>query len=165
MPPPMMSVTAARRLPASTAGRSAGAGRAGAGAWFCAASRRMTRTSSSTERPLRAARSRNSSRMASSSRLMVRLAMGFGPPERQCASNASIRLTALQSELPDRPENPDKGGGDDPDRQGPPAVLAGLGPAEGGNRLRRQGDALAHHLFHVLEHGHRPAGQDRDAGG
>src|SRR6201985_2674000 len=88
----------------------------------CDASRRMTRTSSSTERPFWAARSRSRSRTASSSFRIVRLAITR--PEND--GNASSMTQALQSHLPDDDQNADKGDRDDPQRHGPPAVFAGF---------------------------------------
>ena len=64
-----------RRRACKPCGTVSGVVAATVGRCCCAASRRITRTSSSTERPLRAARSRSSSRMASSSFRIVRLAM------------------------------------------------------------------------------------------
>src|SRR5437660_8789067 len=95
---------------------------------FCDASRRITRTSSSTERPLRAARSRSSALMASSSLRMVRLAMARVQMRQQRYHN----MIALQSDRkpPHRKQDGNEGDGDDPQRDGAPAVLAPFGAAE-----------------------------------
>src|SRR5207302_7168839 len=70
---------------------------------------------------------------------------------------------SLQSQLPDGDQNSDEGRRDDPERRGAPAALAALGPADGRNRLGRQGQALPGHLLHVFEHGNRPRGDGRQA--
>src|ERR1700730_16828367 len=149
MPPPMIRVTRARPGAALPARCGAGAVReasaeaaAAREGWFWEASRRITRTSSSTERPLRAARSRNSSRMASSSFRIVRLAIG----SRDLSDgNASIRLIALQSQLADGDQYRDESPGDDPERQRAPAALASLGARHLEKSRRGQRRTLACH--------------------
>src|SRR4051812_6642157 len=108
MPPPMIRVM--RGSETAVAGFRGAAGPAGRAAASCEdAARKMTRTSSSTERPLRAARSRSSALTASSSFRMVRLATRDFT---KFAGDDSIEMIALQSELPDRDQDPDEGHGD-----------------------------------------------------
>src|SRR6185312_5485970 len=88
--------------------------------------------------------------MPSSSFRMVRLAI--------CSlsridSNAIKEVIALQSQVQDGEQNPDEGRGDDPDRDGTPAMLAALATAHGGNRVRRQDETLQRHGLELLEHG------------
>src|SRR6516225_6234767 len=147
MPPPMTRVMRGKAASAREAGRlrrgaSGGAGKALDGP-FCEASRRITLTSSSTERPLRAARSRSASRIASSSFRIVRLAIG--PPP----SNGMI---AMLSKLTDGKQNPDEGERDDPEGNRPPTALAALGPPHRRNGLRRERQALPRHGFELLEY-------------
>src|SRR5579864_3590132 len=98
---------------------------------FSEASRRITRTSSSTERPLRAARSRNASLTASSSFRMVRLAMAaFVSRDLDC--NDINIVIAVQSQLPNGEQDTDEGERDDPERQRPPTALATLGSSHRG---------------------------------
>src|SRR3954451_12631086 len=125
MPPPMIRVTR------FCAPERAGGGRAGLGDGVaanpgrsCDASRRITRTSSSTERPFRAARSRSSALMASSSLRMVRLAIRGTT----AGSDSTIMLALLSDCKPAYcKQDADKGDGDDPQRDGAPAVLAAFG--------------------------------------
>src|SRR5438270_12873614 len=141
MPPPMIRVMPGAALAPPWGVAAARGARAPTGAGDdtpgarCDACRKITRTSSSTERPLRAARSRSSALMASSSLRMVRLAMVRIQICQQCYHN----MIALQSnrEPPHRKQDGNEGDGDDPQRDGAPAVLAPFGAAERRDRLRR----------------------------
>src|SRR3954466_6430876 len=117
MPPPIINVTRDCSAETTRCGSSGAIGAACDGVAanpgrFCDASRRITRTSSSTERPWRAARSRSSALTASSSLLIVRLA-NVSPRYLQAMISQSDCI-AIRSELADGQQNPDEGGGDDP---------------------------------------------------
>src|SRR6185437_16357503 len=165
MPPPMIKVTPARS--GAPVRRAVGDGASTGGSPGCwglprpwTVSRRITLTSSSTERPFWAERSRRWALTLSSSFRMVRLATDFsGTLRLQCYHI----LTALQSNLADGHQDTDKGHGDDPERHRTPAVLAALGPGHRGDRLGRQGPPFPGHGFELLQHDHRPRSHRREA--
>src|SRR4029077_3754246 len=153
MPPPMIRVMRGKAASGREAvglldkrGASGGAGEALDGP-FCEASRRITLTSSSTERPLRAAPSRSASRIASSSFRIVRLAILTGSV--QIDSNAIINLIALQSKLADGEQDPNEGQRDNPEGNRPPTALAAFGPPHRRDGVGRERQAFPCHGFEL----------------
>src|SRR5580658_1790346 len=125
-----------------------------------AASRRMTRTSSSIDRPWPAARRRMSFFSLSSSCRTVRLPMA-GSVDITITSTA---LIALQSMLSQDPESdPKQQRGDDPQRRHGPAAAAAFGFVDLGQRLRRQYQTVARDLVELIEHAGATREQPRRA--
>src|SRR4029077_4277338 len=114
----------------------------------CAASFRMTRTSSSIDRPWRAARSRKSFFSLSSSCRTVRLAMA-GSAMKSETSTVLIALQSVQS--PDMKGDPKQQRGDHPERRYGPTAAAAFGFLHLGERLRRQHQAVAGDLVELIE--------------
>src|ERR1700685_1351668 len=161
MPPPIMSRT---RLPFAFGARACcrtgrdGGSKSSRISWpvCAAASRKMTRTSSSIDRPWRAARRRSSFLSLSSSWRTVRLAIGTSSG----LSEATTVMIALQS-LPsqDLESDPKQQRRDRPKRRQSPAEATGFGFVELSDSLRRQHQAIARHGVELIEHA-SAAGQE-----
>src|SRR5580692_12670378 len=153
MPPPMMSRT---RLPFASVARAFCRAGCDGGSKFSrmswpvcsAASRKMTRTSSSIERLWRAARRRKSFFSLSSSCRTVRLAIGTSSGLSE-VSTALIALQSMQSQELDG--DPKQQRRDRPQRRQSPAEAAAFGFVELGDGLRRQQQAVARHGVELIE--------------